>query len=437
MKISIFGLGYVGCVSAGCLAGMGHQIIGVDKIAAKVNAINAGRVPVIEKDLDQLIAESVKSGKLRATEDANEAVQDSEGSIICVGTPSEATGDLNLTQVLSAADEIGRALANKDAYHIVIVRSTVLPGSVRRIIIPRLEATSGKRAGRDFDVVHNPEFMRESMAVADFRSPPRTVVGADDPMIAAQTAGIYSGVVGPVVMTSIEVSEMIKYADNVWHALKVAFANEMGTFCKASGVDSRAVMELFCQDVKLNIAPTYLSPGFAFGGSCLPKDLRAVTARARSLNLELPVINSIIRSNDQQLRRGVDAVRGFGKRLVSLLGLSFKAGTDDMRESPLLELLTQLLAEGFDVRVFDRHATLSDLFGANREYLLARVPNISTILAESLDSALAHGEVIIVGNADPEFLQIVSRLNDNHILLDLVGVLDPASLTDRYHGVNW
>jgi GDP-mannose 6-dehydrogenase len=406
-------------------------------VLAKVDAINQKRAPVYEQDLEPLIAQGVASGKLRATCDANEAIDQSEISLVCVGTPGEQGGHLDLSHVLSAVDEIGAAIWRKNGEHIVVIRSTVLPGSFRNSIIPRLEVASSRRVGQGLGIASNPEFLREATAVADFFSPAKTVVGADDDMVASTVAGLYAGIEAPVFKTSIEISEMIKYADNVWHALKVAFANEIGAYCKALEVDGRQVMSLFCQDTKLNIAPTYLAPGFAFGGSCLPKDVRAIVASARDLNLDLPVLFNILHSNANHFERGISMVRAVGKRSVSVLGLSFKPLTDDIRESPLLELVIKLQLEGYDVRIFDRNIQLRNLIGVNRHALVSQLPDIDGMFVDSVDAALAHADTIVVGNADPEFLAISSRVGKNSFVVDLVGIGDPESLGDRYRGIGW
>ncbi len=437
MKISVFGLGYVGAVSAGCLAALGHEVIGVDPVATKVDLTNKAQPPVIEKDLDRLFAEAVRSGRLRATTDSREAVAATDCSLVCVGTPSKANGDLDLTHVSTVSRQIGAALRFKNSRHTVVIRSTVLPGTLRNVVIPLLEETSGTKAGAGFGVGNNPEFLREGTAVADFYHPPKTIVGASDEATADRIASLYAGIDAPLIRASLEAGEMVKYSDNVWHALKVAFANEIGSLCKAMAIDSHAVMDIFCQDTKLNLSPQYLRPGFAFGGSCLPKDVRALTYRARVLDLDLPVMNAILVSNARQVARGLDAILAAGKRKVSFLGMSFKAGTDDMRESPMLELIERLIGKGLDIRIFDRNVSLAKLTGANRDYLLKTVPHVSSLLVDTLDEALAHGEAIVVGNADPEFLTIAPRLDERQKLIDLVRVKNTDGLGGRYDGINW
>ncbi len=437
MNISVFGLGYVGAVSAGCLAALGHRVIGVDPAAAKVALMNKGQSPVVERDLDRLIAEAQSDGRLRATSDSREALENSEISLVCVGTPSKPNGDLDLSHVAAVSREIGTALRHKSPRHTVVIRSTVLPGTLRGLVIPVLEETTGKRAGSDFGVANNPEFLREGTAVSDFHAPPKTVIGATDPETADLVASLYAGLDAPLIRTSIEVGEMVKYTDNVWHALKVAFANEVGTICKATGIDSHAVMDIFFKDTKLNLSPYYLRPGFAFGGSCLPKDVRALTYRGRMLDLDLPVMNAILPSNRNQVNRALDAILSAGNQNISFLGISFKAGTDDMRESPVLELIERLLGKGCAIRVFDRNVSLAKLVGANRDYLLKTIPHISSLLVDALDEALGHAGTLVVGNSDPEFLDIASRLRPEQTLIDLVRIRNFEQIKGRYDGINW
>ncbi len=437
MKITVFGLGYVGAVSAGCFAAVGHECIGVDPARIKIDLVNAGKSPVVEKDLDRMINDAVKEGRLRATGDSREAVLATDISVVCVGTPSRPNGDLDTGALKTVSRQIGDALRQKTTRHTVVIRSTVLPGTVRGLIIPILEEASGKRAGVDFGVGNNPEFLREGTAVHDFYNPPKTVIGAVDAATADCIAALYASITAPLIKTSIEVGEMVKYTDNVWHALKVSFANEIGTLCKKIGIDSHEVMAIFCQDTKLNLSPYYLRPGFAFGGSCLPKDVRALTHKAKSLDLDLPVLTSIIPSNDKQTARGIDMIIARGKHPVSVLGMSFKAGTDDIRESPILELIERLLGKGFDIRIFDRNVNLSKLVGANREYLLRIIPHVSSLLVDSLDEALAHGTTIVIGNDDPEFRSVTSRLKSDQFVIDLVRIPDREKLEGRYDGVAW
>jgi GDP-mannose 6-dehydrogenase len=437
MRISVFGLGYVGAVTSGCLSTLGHSVIGVDYSKDKVALINKGSAPVVEKGLDQTICDAVGKGQLRATHDAQEAVLATDMSLICVGTPSRRNGDLDTGALQSVCAEIGTAIRQKSSWHSVIVRSTVLPGTIRNLVIPELEKTSGKKAGIGFGVGSNPEFLREGTALDDFHAPPKTVIGALDERTADEIESLYSMIEAPLVRTSLEVAEMIKYSDNVWHAVKVAFANEIGIICKSVHVDSHEVMDIFCQDLKLNLSSYYLKPGFSFGGSCLPKDVRALVHKARSLDLDLPLLGSILPSNEKQTTRGFEMILQHGKRPVSILGMSFKAGTDDLRESPILEIIERLIGKGYDIRIFDRNVNLSKLVGANRDYLLRMIPHVSSLLVESLDDALSHGEIIVIGNGDPEFRSIAPRIRPDQFVVDLVRIQDHVSLDGQYDGISW
>ena len=437
MRVSVFGLGYVGAVSAACFARNGHDIIGVDTNASKVQSFNAGLAPVVECGLDELMADGINSGKIRATSSVEDAIRNSEISIVCVGTPSRANGSLNFDAVEAVSSQIGKAIAAKEPGHLIVLRSTVLPGTVRSIVLPAIERASGRQAGEHFSVVHNPEFLREGSAIKDFDQPPMTVIGADAATAAARTAQLYDGVEAPLVTTSIETSEMVKYADNVWHALKVCFGNEIGNVCKAAGIDSHAVMDIFCRDTKLNISPVYLKPGFAFGGSCLPKDTRAIVHLARSLDLDVPVLNSILPSNEVQVERATKRIMALGRRRIAVLGFSFKAGTDDLRESPQIELIERLIGKGYDLRLYDRSVNLAALTGANKDYIRNAIPHINSIMVETIDEALAHGEVVVIGNNAPEFASVPSRLDARQVLIDLVGIDATDQLGDRYDGINW
>jgi GDP-mannose 6-dehydrogenase len=434
----VFGLGYVGAVSAACFARNGHEIVGVDTNASKVQSFNAGRAPVVEPGLDELMLEGVRQGRIRATSSVKDAVNHTDVSIVCVGTPSRPNGSLNLDAVEAVSSQIGTCLADKeDDGHLIMLRSTVLPGTVRDIVLPALERSSGKRAGEHFSVVHNPEFLRESSAIKDFDNPPLTVIGAGDEAAGRRAAELYEGIEAPLVITSVETSEMVKYTANVWHALKVCFGNEVGNVCKAVGIDGHEVMELFCRDTKLNISPAYLKPGFAFGGSCLPKDTRAISHLAKSLDLDIPVISSIMPSNAVQIERAAKRIMALGRRKVAVLGFSFKAGTDDLRESPQIELIERLIGKGYDLRLYDRSVNLAALTGANRDYIRNAIPHINSIMVESLDEALAHGEIVIVGNNAAEFADVPGRLKSDQTLIDLVRIDGTDQLGDRYDGINW
>ncbi len=436
MKISIFGLGYVGAVSAGCLANDGHTVIGVDPYQPKVDLINQGKTPVIEKDIGEIIERTAAQGLLSATHDVQKAVFDSEISLICVGTPSQLNGSLDLRYVRKVCEEIGSALKEKAVYHVVVARSTMLPGSMRSVVIPTLEEYSGKKAGIDFGVSNNPEFLRESTAVYDYYHPPKTVVGEIDTKAGDVLASIYDHLDAPFIRTSIETAEMVKYTDNVWHALKVGFANEIGGICKAIGIDGHEVMDIFCKDTKLNLSPYYLKPGFAFGGSCLPKDVRALTYKAKSLDLETPILNSIIPSNQYQIEKGLAMITGKGKKKIGILGFSFKAGTDDLRESPLVEVIERLIGKGYDIRLYDKNVTIASLIGANKDYILNHIPHISRLMVKSIDDVISHSEIIVIGNSSDEFRDIQTRINKNQVVVDLVRISQMKS-SERYDGICW
>jgi GDP-mannose 6-dehydrogenase len=437
MRISIFGLGYVGTVSAGCLAKLGHEVIGVDPNLTKVALIQAGITPVVERDIGEIVAEAVRGGRLRATADGAAAVCDSDLSIVCVGTPSQSNGNLDVKYLERVCQEIGAAIRDKPAFHLVVIRSTVLPGTMRGTVIPTLERQSGKRAGVDFGVCNNPEFLREGSAVQDFDNPPKTVIGETDRRSGDLLASLYAHLTAPLIRCPIEVAEMVKYADNTWHALKIAFANEIGNIAKAAGIDSHAVMDIFVQDRKLNIAPTYLKPGFAFGGSCLPKDLRALTYKARTLDVEVPVLSAILPSNQRQVERGLQMVLDKGSRKVGVFGFSFKAGTDDLRESPVVELIERLLGKGYDVKLFDRNVNVAKLTGANRDYIMKMIPHIAAVMLDSIDAVLEQVDVVVIGNNDPTFDSIPARLRPDQVLVDLVRLKQRPAVAENYDGICW
>ncbi|HXH25978.1 MAG TPA: UDP-glucose/GDP-mannose dehydrogenase family protein [Vicinamibacterales bacterium] len=438
MRVSVFGLGYVGTVSAASFAADGHEVVGVDVVAEKVDAVNAGRSPIVEPGLDELLRGAVAGGRLRATSDAGEAVAGSDVSLVCVGTPSRRNGSLDLTCLTRTCEQIGEALRAKADYHVVVIRSTVLPGTTHGHVIPALEAASGKAYGEGFGVSVNPEFLREGSALGDFRRPPLTLVGHNHAADAAPAVALYDRVDAPLVTTSIRVAEMIKYASNAWHAVKVVFANEIGNLCKRLGVDSHEVMDIFCRDDKLNLSPYYLKPGFAFGGSCLPKDVRALLYRARELDLELPLLDAILDSNARQIQHAIERIVDTGCRTVGLLGFSFKAGTDDLRESPLVILAEALLGKGYELHIYDRSVSLARLVGANRRYINEQIPHLSRLLRESIDEVIAAAEVIVVGNASPEFPEAVLRCRPDQVVIDLVRLpIDFGRLAARYEGICW
>jgi GDP-mannose 6-dehydrogenase len=422
LKISIFGLGYVGAVTAGCFAADGHQVLGVDPVAEKVELMNRGQSPIVEAEIGEIVAENARNGRLRATQDAALAVQETDLSFVCVGTPSQSNGNLDLRYIRRICEQIGNALRSKSDRHTVVIRSTILPGTMRNVVIPTLEEFSRKKAGEDFGICNNPEFLREGTAVRDFRSPPKTVIGELDDSCGDLLASLYEKLEAPLIRTDLNTAEMVKYVDNCWHALKIGFANEIGNLCDSIDVDAEAVMNIFCQDKKLNISSAYLKPGFAFGGSCLPKDLRALSYQAKMRDLELPILSAVLPSNEMQVARGAKLVVDSGNSSVGVLGFSFKAGTDDLRESPVIEVIERLIGKGYDLRIYDRNVSIAALVGANRDFILNRIPHISRLMVPSVDAVLAHARTVVIGNNDPEFSQIQSRLREDQCLVDLVRI---------------
>src|SRR5215813_8292612 len=436
MNISVFGIGYVGCVSAACFAKEGHDVTGVDVNPTKVEIINSGNTPIVEPGIGELMQEAVNSGKLWATTSAAEAVNKSLVSLVCVGTPSNANGSLDLRYVTRVCEEIGSALRTKKERHVVVIRSTMLPGTIQNVVVPTLEQTSGKKAGSDFGVCINPEFLREGSSLKDFYAPPFTLIGADDDETVASVRALYANIDAPLFQTDVKTAEMIKYVCNTFHALKVSFANEVGNICKALAIDSHAVMNIFCQDTKLNLSPYYLKPGFAFGGSCLPKDLRAINYKAKELDVEVPLLGSILPSNRLQIERAVAMVAGTGKKKVGVLGFSFKAGTDDLRESPMVVLIETLIGKGYKVSLYDRDVSLARLFGANKEYIEREIPHISQLMCSTIDEVLESSEVIIIGNKAEEFRPAAAKLRTGTTVIDLVRLFDKNS-DDTYQGICW
>jgi GDP-mannose 6-dehydrogenase len=438
VKIAVFGLGYVGIVSAACLARDGHEVIGVDPQPEKVDLVNAGRSPIVETFVGELVADAVARGRLKATRSPAEAVAAADMSLVCVGTPSRRNGSLDTSAVERVCEEIGAAIAAKGAPHRVVIRSTILPGTMRGLVIPTLERAAGMGQGDVLQIANNPEFLRESTAVYDYDNPPKTVVGAEDPKVAQEVLALYEALPGPKIATRLEVAEMVKYADNSWHAVKVAFGNEIGNIAKAVGVDSWEVMDIFCQDRKLNISPYYLRPGFAFGGSCLPKDVRALTYKGRDLDLDLPLLNSLIPTNSGQIDRALEMIAADGARRIAVLGISFKAGTDDLRESPQVALVERLIGKGYALKIYDKNVHLARLVGANRAYIEGVIPHIGDLLSDDLCGTVAHGELILIGNLAPEFKTLGPLMRDDQRVLDLVRVPGlKETLGERYDGINW
>ncbi len=435
MRISIFGLGYVGAVTAACLSDEGHEIVGVDMNPVKVDLINAGRSPVIEDGVGDLVADGVRDGRLRATSSCADAIRNTDLAFVCVGTPSQPNGSLDLTHLRRVCEEIGDALRERDEFFVVVLRSTLLPGTTSDVALPILESASGKQAGRHFGVCVNPEFLREGSAVRDFREPPKVVVGASDERSRALLTAVAEQPGAVTIQAEIPLAEMVKYADNAWHALKVSFANEIGSLAKAQGVDGRRVMDVFCTDQKLNLSASYLKPGFAFGGSCLPKDVRALSYRGRSLDLDLPLLNAILPSNAQQLERAFDLVTADERRRIGVLGLSFKAGTDDLRESPTVDLVERLIGKGYDLAIFDDNVNLAKLVGANRDFILTQIPHISNLMVDSADDLLAHAETVVVATADPSYADVLARVHAGQRVVDLTRIGRPPE--GEYDGICW
>jgi GDP-mannose 6-dehydrogenase len=436
VRISIFGIGYVGAVCCGSLAARGHNVIGVDVSPSKVEMINNGISPIVEPGLEELLGKAVINGNLRGTTDAREAIENSDLTMICVGTPSKPSGDLDLRYVEAVSQEIGKALANKNGWHTVVIRSTVLPGTIINVVRPILEERSGKRAGEGFGLASNPEFLREGTAIADYEFPPMTVIGEYCKRSGDILEELYGDLPAPVIRKSIEVAEMIKYACNVWHALKISFANEIGNIAKALGVDGREVMEVMCEDTKLNISKYYMRPGFAFGGSCLPKDVRALTYRATQLDVKHPLLGAILNSNNYQIERACNIIQRFDKRKVALLGLSFKAGTDDLRESPLLNLAEFLIGKGYELKIYDRNVEYARMNGANKDYINTRIPHVSSLLSNDLSGIVKDADIVVLGNSDETFRDVVSGLPEDKHVLDLVGFMKSKS-TSKLEGICW
>lgn len=438
-KVSIFGLGYVGTVTAACLASKGNHVTGVDLSAGKVEALAAGRSPIVEPGVTELVTESHNGGRLCATTDSKHAVLQTDISFLCVGTPSMRNGKLDLGHIGPVCQEIGEALRQKSTFHLVVLRSTVLPGTAETIVVPTLEEASGKKVGKDFGVCVNPEFMREGTAVADFLEPAITIIGSSDSNHSHVLRDLYSWVPGRVFETSFRSAEMVKYICNAWHAVKVSFANEVGTLAKSLGVDAEAVVEIFSADTKLNISPSYLKPGFAFGGSCLPKDVRALNYRAKELDLELPLFEAILPSNHAHLDRALEMVLSTGKKNVAMLGLSFKAATDDLRESPQVQLVKQLIGEGCHVQIWDDNVSLGRLIGSNRQYIEEVIPHVGSLLSSDLDEVLNRAEVVIIGTRGIDRKTLENHLRPEQVIIDLVNLEKSRRPTavPAYQGLCW
>lgn len=439
MRVSIFGLGYVGAVAGACIADSGHNVIAIDTDPVKVKCIQEGRTPIIEPGLADMIKKNADEGRLTATLSCEEAVMNSDISLICVGTPSNADGSLKLDYVEAVCREIGAVLKNKKEFHIVVLRSTVVPGTAHNIAIPALEKASGKKAGVDFGFGNNPEFLRESTAIYDYFNPPKIVIGAMDEKTGQAISDLYKGIEAPEVITAVEVAEGVKYADNAWHAMKVGFANELGNILKEHGVDSHKVMDIFCLDTKLNISKAYLKPGFAFGGSCLPKDVRAIRASGQKHGVKTPIFDALLQANEEQVRRAHEMIRQSGVRKVGMMGLSFKAGTDDLRESPLVTLADLLIKDGIELSIYDPSVfEAAHMDGANKKYIREGIPHISQCLVEKPEDFVSKAEMFVIGNHGEDYARILAQANDNSPIIDLVRLKDgSAESREAYSGICW
>lgn len=435
MNISMIGLGYVGCVGAACLAKFGHRVIGCDVTENKVRLLNEGKPTIIEAEVGELVGQAHSRGLLSATQDLEAAVVQSDITFIAVGTPSTREGHLNLDYIFAATRQIGKALRKKAGFHIVAIRSTVLPGTNERVR-EILEAESGKRAGEDFAVVSNPEFLREGSAVKDFLHPPLTLIGTDSPRAEDMMRELYRDVTGEFIATDIRVAEIMKYVDNAYHGLKIVFANEVGNICKALGIDSHKVMEIFCKDTQLNISPYYFKPGFAFGGSCLPKDTRALRTLAHDLYVEAPVIDAISPSNEMQKRRALEIIERQGKRNIGILGLSFKAGTDDLRCSPILDVMEALIGKGYRVRVYDKNVSLSQKTNTNADFIAARLPHLHGLITDDLDAVCRESGVLVIVNRGRELDELPQKY-PGRVIVDLARQYQTLDYPGHYEGISW
>jgi GDP-mannose 6-dehydrogenase len=436
-SVSVFGLGYVGCVSAACFAKQGYNVIGVDVNQVKVDLINRGESTIVETGIGDLVKEMVAAGRLRATTDATEAIHTTSISLVCVGTPSQPNGSIDLTYLTRVCHDIGEALRTRRGSHVVVIRSTVLPGTIQGLVIPTLEAASGKRIPEDFGVCGNPEFLREGTSIEDFYAPPFTLIGADDPGTAGQVAPLYHGIEADIHVAPLRVAEMVKYACNSFHALKIGFANEIGNAAKALGVDSHEVMRLVCEDKKLNISCRYLKPGFAFGGSCLPKDVRALSYSAQQVDVDMPILRAVLDGNKSQITRAFDMIMATGKKRIGVLGLSFKAGTDDLRESPMVALIEMLIGKGLQLAVYDRDISEARILGANREFIEREIPHIWSLMKPTEGEALVDAEVVVIGNSTPEIQTMAAELRDEQIVIDLDRSFGSRRSGATYQGICW
>ncbi|MFX1555418.1 MAG: nucleotide sugar dehydrogenase [Promethearchaeota archaeon] len=437
MKINIFGLGYVGSVSAACLAKAGHEVCGIDIDPTKIRIINSGRSPIVERGLNEAICEAVAKGNLIATTNINKEQAKANISIICVGTPSNENGSLNLKSIKSISQQIGYQLKNLKNYHAVNIRSTILPGTTEKCIIPILEKRSGKKVGKDFGICVNPEFLREGSSLKDFYNPCFTLIGEYDKRSGDYIEQICSDIHAPIIRTNIKIAEMIKYASNSFHALKISFSNEIGNLCKRLGIDSHEVMRIFCKDKNLNISPYYLKPGCAFGGSCLPKDLRALLYKGKECDLDLPLLSSILLSNERQIETAFDLIRRTGKKKIGVLGFSFKPGTDDLRESPVVELIEKLIGKGYELRLFDSSVNIAKIYGANKKFIEQIIPHISSLMRSSVEEVIQNSDVVVIGHKTREFRSAIAKFDHRKKVIDLVRIVEKPKEFRFYDGICW
>jgi len=435
MNISIFGLGYVGCVSLGCLAKNGHQMIGVDVSQTKVDQINLGKATIIEKDIQEIISGQREAGNIYATINSEEAVLKTETSIVCVGTPSSDKGHLNLEYIFKVAENIAEALTKKDTFHIIAIRSTILPGTCDKFA-GIVEKVSGKKRNINFAVVDNPEFLREGTAVHDYFNPPLTLVGSDNKEAAKKVAELYKNLPAEIIITDLNVAEIMKYVNNSFHALKISFGNEIGNICTELGIDSHKVMEIFCKDKHLNISPYYFKPGFAYGGSCLPKDLKGLQTLAHDIYVDTPIISNIHKTNEIQIQRAIKIIYKYWNKKLGFLGLSFKDGTDDLRNSPAVAVIESLVGKGCDISIYDKNINLSLLTGTNKEFIESRIPHLSSLMIDDLQKIIHNCDVIIVNTKEKEFIPYLSNADDK-IIIDMVRLDENLLHKSNYIGINW
>jgi GDP-mannose 6-dehydrogenase len=437
MNVVVVGLGYVGAVTAACLAKLGHNVVGVDVDPHKLDLLERGVSPIVEPGLDDLVTSGRESNGLRVSSDLSASARDADIVLVSVGTPARSDGTVDLGYVERVTEELGTAIADRASFLAIVYRSTVPPGTVGGRLRPILERVSGRRAGDDFGVGMVPEFLREGTGVDDFFAPPFTVAGVGDDRTLERVTQTFAPVGQPIHALSIEAAESLKYACNAYHAVKITFANEIGRLLSAVDVDSRDVMRVFCEDRHLNISPAYLRPGFSFGGSCLPKDLRALMHIARVADVDVPMLNGVMRSNESHLRSATRHILDSGERIVALLGLSFKPQTDDLRESPYVELAELLVGKGLDVRIFDPIIQPTRLFGSNRQYVENHLPHLQRMLSSTPEDAIRGAGIAVVATSDEEVVNAVLAA-EPRLVLDLHGSVSPdLEALPGYTGIAW